>query len=65
MGLRAIEPLIPQSQGAIVRNPTRVTAPTGRGNLDRVERRLRQWERREKYCPYCQAYSYSVAERRK
>ena len=43
--VRTIEPPIP-SQGAIARNPSRGTVPTGRGNLDRVERRLRQWDRR-------------------
>ena len=63
--VRAIEPPVQQSQGAIARNSTRGTAPTGRGNLDRTEKRLRQWDRREKYCPYCQAYSHSVAEYRK
>ena len=60
--VRTIEPPLP-SQGAIARNPPRT--PTGRGNLERVERRLRQWDRRGKYCPYCQANSHSIAECRK
>ena len=63
--VREIKPPVQQSQGAIARNLTRGTAPTDRENLDKIERRLRQWDRREKYCPYCQANIHSIAECRK